>query len=90
MNLFCVRKIESGEEDIPPVDNTELGLRTRLADSVVTSGKGLGYLRSINDIGPDTVRPTWHVESLQRPGSGDIKWQCWAHKWNQPLNHGIM
>ena len=71
MNLFCVRKIESGEEDIPPMDNTELGIRTRLADSVVTSGKGLGYVRSINDTGLDTVRPTWHVESLEN----------WAETW---------
>lgn len=76
MNLFCIRKIESREEDIAPMDNTELGIRTRLVDSAVTSGKGLGYVRSINDTGPDTVRPTWNVESLE-------KWEetwIWTHK----------
>lgn len=76
MNLFCVRKIESREEDIAPMDNTELGIRTRLADSTVTSRKGLGYVRSISDIGPDTVRPTWHVESLE---NWEETW-IWTHK----------
>lgn len=50
-NLFCIGEIKRGKGGIAPLDNTELGIRARLADPAAAQGQGLGGVRPMKDSG---------------------------------------